>query len=864
MQDDRQLIDQQSLLEHLLELESTRATGVLTIGDQDYVSHFRIADGAITAADWQVDGDFFLAQVVSSELVQERVLKKAVRRSKSRDQHLAQSISQEGGPLPGQFRDLMRSVIQEELHRLASEEDVWWQFSTEGEEVAFDPNLLALNMFLTIQLLVVEIAGRREDDAFLERLFPEPGDVLVPNESCRRYFDGATEHFEDERAVVVLIDGERDVGEIVAEAGLPEFRCLQLLHRFKLDGEVRSLNAAELVQVATTFKAKGRFDKCLRLYLQAEALGGESFDLDLTIGGIYETIGQQDEAYDRYVGFADRCLNSGDRKAAQEALQRALALRPSNIELRERHLEILDPVADRDRYVRETRTFLGLTKSAQDHARSERALRSLIVVGHAEADDIRTFITLLIRERGAREAFNDLRALALELLGDDRFGDARGVLEAAAELRPGHAEVLDGLARVYQHEGESERAVDALDGLIRALHNEDLSETERDTRIRAAQARLLESAPRHPVGLTFAAREALAKGDRDVAAGHLRTLASVHREAPDVPRLTAVLRKLHALVPDDTDVLAELGDCHFAAGRLERGAEAKRKAAERLGGDTATARQAEVVYRDVLDRMPFDVDALEGLAGLHLRSGDRNAHRRSRMRLAATLFALGRARDAGDVYAEIAEADASDAECVRHAAMCYARVRNAADIGDALKKLVERLLERGDRGLADALVRAAGRPDDLVALVDRHRAPAAAAAPTVAPTPPAPAASPAPTPAAAPAPTRPAKPASPPAAPKAPPAAAAPASTPKPTVATPEPAPAAAASDAADPIAAAKAKLAQLTGKKVEKRAPTPAADPAADAIAAGGLKSDFEKEKKTTAIPAGLKASIAKLRGLR
>ena len=178
--DSNEILDRKSLLEYLLTLARENRSGMLSVTVEDATSYFLFQDGSLAAAAWGPEEDFLRHLIEDNQVVPEKTLRKAVKRSQARKLDLATALSQEGGPLPARVREMMGSIIQEELWRLAGHEGTWWQFNAELPEVPpFDPDLLALNMKLNVEFLVVDIAGRESNWAILDQVFPAHLEVLV-------------------------------------------------------------------------------------------------------------------------------------------------------------------------------------------------------------------------------------------------------------------------------------------------------------------------------------------------------------------------------------------------------------------------------------------------------------------------------------------------------------------------------------------------------------------------------------------------------------------------------------------------------------------------------------------------------------
>ncbi|MBN2490902.1 MAG: tetratricopeptide repeat protein, partial [Planctomycetes bacterium] len=705
------LLDRRNLLETLLALGRDRQTGVLRVTAGETVSLFLLDSGAITAAGWGSEPAGLLGALVEQAgLVPDKILKKALKRAETQAIDLAAALSQEGGPAPAFLREMLTTAVEEELWRVAGHEGAWWHFEPGLPDPSpFDPGVAALNLRLDVEFVVIDIAGRETDWAVLDQVFPARTAVLVTRSASRRYFEAGAGRFEEEQSVLVLLDGERDVEEILQDSPLDPYQTLKLLHRFEAMGEIRELNPAELVQVATVFKTKGRFDKCLRLYLQAETVGQGAFDLDLTIGHIYETIGKKDEALARYLSFAETCLNAGERGSGTEAFRRAVHLMPASIETREKFLQMLDPVENRAEYLEEMRTYLELVKAAGDGERMRRALRALVTAGSASVEDLKDYVALERRERGPRDAFQELHRIARQLLDDERHAEALPVLEAATELRPDSLEAQRSLAEVYARQNRRPQAAEVLHRVAALLRKGPRTDEARE-RLGEVYAQLLELDPNHVEALRFLAAQAHRRRDDAQAIAYLLRLKTLHAQEGNRARLARVLSRLIALQPDDPDLHLEFADCQLAAGRPGRGAEALRQAAARLAAADETRERAEALYRRVLEILPYDRAARRALATLHAAVGDREAARREWERLAEIALADGHAAEAAEILEQLHRDNPEESDYLRRLARACLAQLPAETAGARLVEVLAELVALEDFGLVRWVVRAAGNP----------------------------------------------------------------------------------------------------------------------------------------------------------
>jgi tetratricopeptide (TPR) repeat protein len=638
------------------------------------------------------------------------MIKKAVKHASTRGLDLTVAIANEGGPRPVQIRETLGESVRAELWRLAGHESAWWQFA-DGfpEESQFDLSVVSLDLRLDVEFLVVDIAGRESNWTILDQVFPDRLAVLVSRAACRRYFDADPGQYAEEQSLLVLIDGENDVEEVIQQSPMDPFHTLRLLHRFQVMGEVRELNPAELIHVALNFKMRGRFDKCLRLYLRAETLGNQAFDLDLTIGSIYETIGQKDQAFNRYLTFAEKCLNAGERGTGTEAFRRAIGLKPERNDVREKFLQMLDPVEDRVEYLKQVRTFADLARTAGEDDRVLQGLMTLIKAGAATGEELQEYIQVETHKRGPREAFDELFGVAQVLLDDERDEDAAPVLQAAAKLRPESLEIQEALARTYRRLELREPAVDAMNTVARLVQAQERSEEARHQRLTEVYSQLIEVDPNHVAALRFLAGRARKDEDAERSIEYYLRLKTIYQEADDQAGIVHVLSQLIKLKPDEAQFHLEYAECEFASGRRVRAAESLREAATRLAENEHTLDRAVELYGKVLEELPFDRLARRGLAEVHERLGDRAAACEQWERLAEIALAAGDPREAVQTYDLLINQNPEESDYIRRSARAWlALLPDDKGAVDRLEGLLTTLVQLQDYGFVRWLIQQSG------------------------------------------------------------------------------------------------------------------------------------------------------------
>ena len=144
-----------------------------------------------------------------------------------------------------------------------------------------------------------------------------------------------------ERETTLLLDGVRDLSEVVRDARMTRFEVRGLFYRLKSAGIIRSKNAFELLMLSENQQDTLSATKRTRLLERAMELGLEGFDLAHRLAEIYEEMGDGPRAAARFLESAREMIRRGNRAAACESVNRAVQADPSNTVVREFRARLL-------------------------------------------------------------------------------------------------------------------------------------------------------------------------------------------------------------------------------------------------------------------------------------------------------------------------------------------------------------------------------------------------------------------------------------------------------------------------------------------------------------------------------------------
>jgi len=247
---------------------------------------------------------------------------------------------------------------------------------------------------------------------------PSDGDVLAPRPESEVGADGA--HAD----VLALVDGERDVHELLGRARLPRAETGRILRELLVAGALRVLDRSELLALARRTRgapetlgparagerSERSSDRPLRILRRVEELAPLSADDALWLASAEEARGATEEAARRFVALARSGSVLGVPSAGSDValhLRRALRLRPDDGQLQRDLVEVLLAQGAIEEAALQTEHYVSWLRLRKDAAATLRAARDLLErLGEFEE-------MLLLRADLAEQAGDRLEALTV-------------------------------------------------------------------------------------------------------------------------------------------------------------------------------------------------------------------------------------------------------------------------------------------------------------------------------------------------------------------------------------------------------------------------------------------------------------------
>ena len=525
---------------------------------------------------------------------------------------------------PGHLRRARAYQVIEEVLELFYWKNIGFEFYAGGNarELLRDPLLVAVGEPIDVDSVLLQCTKTIDDIAKFNEVTPSLRDVFELDLGTLGSLEAAVPD-PIEREFLLLIDGIRDMREVLRDMRLNRFDALEYFYKFRTRGWLRPKNAFELLMLAENRKKEFSKEKRARVLERVNELGVEGFQVLLPLAETYESLGAKDKAAQLYATHAKRCLGSGDGDGAVKAAGRARALLPGDPDLREFEIEVLTQTGRMHEASAAHLALAGLRIGAGRLGEARRGLRRAVLLTPSDAAPWRTLAEVEERLGANRRAAMCRRSEADALRG---AGDACGAVDAlrrAHSLCPTAWSVRYRLADLLHQTGRGDEAVQGLSEMVAFVLEHRKAAGPAVCRVHLGK---IEERLRAMGGLASSAAQALGHawaeiGDAERAAVIYRETAETLSRAGRHRGAVQVLDELLEVAPNDHQARRFLAREHAAAGDGNRALSHLR----RLSGYFMSGGRYEEA-RDVFDEMltidPACPDAHRGLARALLYLGE--------------------------------------------------------------------------------------------------------------------------------------------------------------------------------------------------------------------------------------------------
>lgn len=546
---------------------------------------------------------------------------------------------------------LMVSLVVERTTDTLAWKDVRCEFFPDRLlEPELSPALAEFSQGVVVDGVLLEAARRADEWDRIQQTF----------DPVREVFDlvrELPEHLSEpaERELAALVDGYRDVSEIVEASGLTGFEARRTLMEMANNGYIQARRAGQLIQLGGTASAKGDWTKALKLYLRAQAMDRTRSDLPVRIAAAYEALGNLDEARSQLLKYVRESMAGSRYMEAGRACERLVEIDPEEPEHRARLFKCLLETSDQDQLISVGRELVVMYESRGVLDRAGEVLAKLraLLPDDYELTEMDARIRLATAER--TEALIEYEKLADAYLERGEIGDAirtfrkivEEIDEECLEARLQMAECLIQVERTDEAVAEYTKLAEILSRTGVFDDSVNLPFVLKVHR-RVAELDPENTSSREWLAETFAARE-----DREQALAEFERLLAIYEQAENDGKIVATLGRLADLYPDILEYRERLAGYYLK----EEGGREKAKA--ELQGLCRAAWQQEDfetgarVAERVLELDPFYMEAHVLLGETLLARGEKDAAVEKMLSAALMFMGAGLLEEAEEVFKEV-------------------------------------------------------------------------------------------------------------------------------------------------------------------------------------------------------------------
>ncbi len=465
-----------ALLKVLESLERKKAIGTLVLGRRGRSCELFLEEDRVYFAGKEYSGKVDIDGLQKAGLIGQRlstgVLDTAISSSNLFQKPLPDTLLHQGLISQEEYAALMGGHLREEIFAHALRQGESFAFHEDQVPVNLlggDPRKLHLPLGDVIEVL----RSRLEAMAAIEALIPSRKEVFVVCEKGMAHRSSADADFADRR-IFPLIDGFRDLNEIVRDVPFFEFTVLSRFASALQDGFLKKTVLPEVRDLNLVSLTPEEAEKQLPAFKAAVKHAVDEIGARERLALVFERLGQNDEAIIQYNFIGDSLYRMKKIPKALKAFQRALELKPDSPLVTEKVIKIHQQAADEALAAGNRAEAIRLLKTALEVHPEQKEIFDRLLALHLEKNETRALADLCDLAAGRSRSLRDIGP-ALEVLQTvlDRYPREKLFRKKLINLyidfdKPSEAVGhLEELARAEMKEGQRERAQEIYEKILR-------------------------------------------------------------------------------------------------------------------------------------------------------------------------------------------------------------------------------------------------------------------------------------------------------------------------------------------------------------------------------------------------------------
>ncbi|MFH1708120.1 MAG: PQQ-binding-like beta-propeller repeat protein [Planctomycetota bacterium] len=236
----------------------------------------------------------------------------------------------------------VENVVFEEVYDLLFWEGAAFRFTEQMAEPALEgTDLRHTELAIDSRQFLTEVAGKIDEIDVLRQWIPDSRVIFTLKRNVRREDCIAKVPGYSSRMIVDLIDGERSVDDICAQAKLSRYEVYRVISLYLSEGFIQEATMDGFRRRAEEHLAAGRGADALRMLACFTARGGDRAAVLQLLAQARELTGDKTAAAADLGEYGDQCFAAGRTAEGVGAFEKAITLWPDNIDLVVHYADIL-------------------------------------------------------------------------------------------------------------------------------------------------------------------------------------------------------------------------------------------------------------------------------------------------------------------------------------------------------------------------------------------------------------------------------------------------------------------------------------------------------------------------------------------
>ena len=540
-----------------------RPRGPVEEGNDGPVVRLRFLGGLLVDLETEGMPSLLERSLTSSPRIRDRDLKKLRREVQSTGADLGQCIIS-AGILDDQ--EIARCIIESLDRELAPLFTIEDPVLDERPDSTFHAGLLGcidLSLPIDEAILRSAAAANRWDCA---REMPITREVYGATSLAMDVFRDRSRYPED-AALLERFDGRLDLAEAIESGEADRWQSLSRARELIDGGYLEPTNPVQLFQMAAEEDRLGATEKALRLFLHAEELGLDDFDLGHKLAEVLEKAGRVEEALSHYLAFAEKCVSQFRIEDTIGVYAQILELDPENLEIREKYLSLLARYGRGDEALASGVELAKRLEEAGEENRARSLLEQLAEQAESNEEVLRLYRDLCLKTSDPEGATNAAKKLGTLYLERGEFETALEVYQELFFKIGDDSGVRARLVELHFRLGNGEKAQEHLT----ALHERSgWNSRQPSEEAIAFHRRLLDLNIEDAKITAWLSESAKGQESREDSVHYLIRHRDLLRDAGDLEGARLAAAELVRMRPDDVEATRTLSELERRCGHVGR------------------------------------------------------------------------------------------------------------------------------------------------------------------------------------------------------------------------------------------------------------------------------------------------------